>query len=134
MATDFPMSEPQASLETFINPAPERDYTIRMTIPEFSCLCPKTGQPDFATLELEYVPESRCVELKSLKLYIWSFRGRGAFHEAVTNEMLRALVAATEPRFMRLLAKFNVRGGIYTNVVAEHRAAGWVPAEPVALP
>ena len=82
-----------------------------MSIPEFTCLCPKTGQPDFATLELEYVPNERCVELKSLKLYIWSFRSRGAFHEAVTNEILRDLVAATAPRFMRILAKFNVRGG-----------------------
>jgi 7-cyano-7-deazaguanine reductase len=97
-------------------------------------LCPKTGQPDFATLELEYVPNELCVELKSLKLYIWSFRDRGAFHEAVTNEILQDLVKATAPRFMRLLAKFNVRGGIYTSVVAEHRAAGWLPATPVTLP
>jgi 7-cyano-7-deazaguanine reductase len=128
------MSEPSNCLETFVNPAPERDYTIRMTIPEFSCLCPKTGQPDFATLELEYVPNELCVELKSLKLYIWSFRDRGAFHEAVTNEILQDLVKTTAPRFIRLLAKFNVRGGIYTNVVAEHRAAGWLPATPVTLP
>src|ERR1700726_1688204 len=128
------MAEPSTRLETFANPAPQRDYTIRMTIPEFSCLCPKTGQPDFATLKLEYVPHERCVELKSLKLYIWSFRSRGAFHEAVTNEILRDLVAATAPRFMRVLAKFNVRGGIYTTVVAEHRAAGWHPAPPVELP
>ena len=105
-----------------------------MTIPEFSCLCPKTGQPDFATLELEYVPNERCVELKSLKLYIWSFRSRGAFHESVTNEILADLVAATAPRFMRLLAKFNVRGGIYTSVAAEHRAAGWAGAGTIALP
>ncbi len=124
------MTEPSTTLETFANPAPERDYTIRMVIPEFTCLCPKTGQPDFATLKLEYVPDERCVELKSLKLYIWSFRSRGAFHEAVTNEILHDLVAATAPRFMRLLAKFNVRGGIYTSVVAEHRAAGWVAAHP----
>ena len=102
------------ALEVFANPAPERDYTIRMTIPEFTCLCPKTGQPDFATLKLEYVADERCVELKSLKLYIWSFRSRGAFHEAVTNEILATLVAATAPRFMRLSAEFNVRGGIYT--------------------
>jgi 7-cyano-7-deazaguanine reductase len=129
------MSEPsRTSLETFVNPAPERDYTIRMTIPEFTCLCPKTGQPDFATLELEYVPNELCVELKSLKLYMWSFRNRGAFHEAVTNEILQDLVRATAPRFLRLLAKFNVRGGIYTQVIAEHRAAGWLPASPVALP
>jgi len=128
------MTEPNTSLETFINPAPQRDYTIRITIPEFSCLCPKTGQPDFATLKLEYVPDERCVELKSLKLYIWSFRSRGTFHEAVTNEILQDLVAATEPRFMRLLAEFNVRGGIYTTVVAEHRKTGWSGAAPVTLP
>jgi 7-cyano-7-deazaguanine reductase len=127
-------SQASRSLETFANPAPDRDYTIRMTIPEFSCLCPKTGQPDFATLKLEYVPNERCVELKSLKLYIWSFRDRGAFHEAVTNEILRDLVAATEPRFLRLAAEFNVRGGIYTTVVAEHRKSGWLAPPPTVLP
>jgi 7-cyano-7-deazaguanine reductase len=121
-------------LETFANPAPERDYTIRMTLPEFTCLCPKTGQPDFATMKLEYVPDERCVELKSLKLYIWSFRDRGAFHEAVTNEILRELVAAAAPRFLRLIAEFNVRGGIYTTVVAEHRKPGWQPPPPIILP
>ena len=128
------MTSPSNRLETFANPSPQSDYTIRMSIPEFTCLCPKTGQPDFATLELEYVPNERCVELKSLKLYIWSFRDRGTFHEAVTNEILRTLASATSPRFMRLTAKFNVRGGIYTSVVAEHRAPGWVAAAPVALP
>jgi 7-cyano-7-deazaguanine reductase len=128
------MTEPSTSLEVFANPAPERDYTIHMTIPEFSCLCPKTGQPDFATLEVDYIPNERCVELKSLKLYIWSFRNRGAFHEAVTNEILSDLVAATAPRYLKISAKFNVRGGIYTTVVAEHRAAGWVAAAPVELP
>ena len=128
------MTEPSTRLETFATPASGRDYTIRMTIPEFSCLCPKTGQPDFATLKLEYVPAERCVELKSLKLYIWSFRNRGAFHEAVTNEILGHLVAATTPRFMRLSAEFNVRGGIYTTVVAEHRQSGWSGATPVTLP
>jgi 7-cyano-7-deazaguanine reductase len=128
------MTEPTSRLEVFDNPSPERDYAIRMSIPEFTCLCPKTGQPDFATLELEYVPNLQCVELKSLKLYIWSFRSRGAFHEAVTNEILRDLVAATSPRFMRISAKFNVRGGIYTTVVAEHRAPGWRAAAPVELP
>jgi 7-cyano-7-deazaguanine reductase len=128
------MTVPSTSLETFVNPAPERDYTIRMTIPEFTCLCPKTGQPDFATLELEYIPERLCVELKSLKLYIWAFRDRGAFHEAITNEILATLAGATQPRFMRLSAKFNVRGGIYTTVVAEHRAPGWSPAAVVSLP
>jgi 7-cyano-7-deazaguanine reductase len=125
---------PSSQLETFANPAPSRDYTIRMTLPEFTCLCPRTGQPDFATLELEYVPDTLCVELKSLKLYIWSFRDRGAFHEAVTNEILGELVAVTRPRFMRLTAKFNVRGGILTTVIAEHRAPGWTAPAPVALP
>ena len=128
------MSQPSTDLETFPNPAPKRDYTIRMTIPEFSCLCPKTGQPDFATLKLEYVPDERCVELKSLKLYIWSFRDRGAFHEAVSNEILGKLAAATAPRFMRLSAEFNVRGGIYTSVIVEHRKPGWNPSPSVALP
>jgi len=128
------MSESSAALETFANPASERDYTIRIVIPEFTCLCPKTGQPDFATLKLEYVPGERCVELKSLKLYVWSFRNRGAFHEAVTNEILRDLIAATAPRFMRLVAKFNVRGGLYTSVVAEHRAAGWAGPSHITVP
>jgi 7-cyano-7-deazaguanine reductase len=127
-------STPTTALETFANPSPERDYTIRMTIPEFTCLCPKTGQPDFATLELEYVPDRTCVELKSLKLYIWSFRDRGAFHEAVTNEIVDHLVAAVSPRFMRLTARFNVRGGIHTTVVVERRQSGWTPAAPVPLP
>ena len=125
-------SSPATTLETFANPSPEKDYTIRMTIPEFTCLCPKTGQPDFATLELEYVPDRMCVELKSLKLYIWSFRGEGHFHEDVTNRMLDDLVRATKPRFMRLTAVFNVRGGIYTHVVAEHRVRGWKGALPPA--
>ncbi len=127
-------SQPSKALETFPNPAPERDYTIRVRVPEFTCLCPKTGQPDFAELTLEYIPEALCVELKSLKLYVWSFRDQGAFHEAVTNRMLADLVAATRPRFMRLTADFNVRGGIYTTVVAEHRAEGWETPRPVALP
>ena len=127
-------SQPTTQLETFANPAPERDYTIRMRIPEFTCLCPKTGQPDFATLLLEYVPDRSCVELKSLKLYIWSFRSRGAFHEAVTNEIAAHLAATVEPRFLRLSAEFNVRGGITTTVIAEHRRSGWVPPAPVALP
>lgn len=121
------------ALDTFDNPHPERDYTIRIEIPEFTCLCPKTGQPDFATLSLEYVPDRACVELKSLKLYIWSYRDVGAFHEAVTNRILSDLVEALAPRFMRLTAEFNVRGGIYTTVVAEHRQAAWTPAEPVDL-
>jgi len=127
-------NRPSTDLETFPNPAPARDYTIRMQIPEFTCLCPKTGQPDFATLELEYVPDRLCVELKSLKLYIWSFRDQGAFHEAVTNQILDTLVSALVPRFMRLTARFNVRGGIYTTVVAEHGDPSWVPPAHVSLP
>lgn len=125
---------PSKDLETFDNPRPERDYTIRIRMPEFTCLCPKTGQPDFATLYLDYVPAARCVELKSLKLYIGSFRDEGAFHEDITNRILDDLVAATQPRFMRLTAEFNVRGGIYTHVVAEHRASDWEPPTPVTLP
>ncbi len=121
-------------LETFANPAPEGDYTIRMTLPEFTCLCPKTGQPDFATLELEYVPDRLCVELKSLKLYIWSFRDRGAFHEAVTNEIADRLAGTLDPRFLRLTARFNVRGGIYTTVVVERRQRSWEASPPVTLP
>ena len=127
-------TRPSKQLETFDNPYPERDYTIRIRIPEFTCLCPRTGQPDFATLHLEYVPDRRCVELKSLKLYIWSYRDEGHFHEDVTNRILDDLVRACEPRFMRLTAKFNVRGGIYTTVVAEHRAPGWEPPQVVRLP
>ena len=115
-------SKPSSDLETFPNPS-ERDYTVRMQIPEFTCLCPKTGQPDFATLDLEFVPDQRCVELKSLKLYIWSFRDRGAFHEAVTNEIADYLTQVMDPRFLRLTARFNVRGGIYTTVVVELRQA-----------
>jgi 7-cyano-7-deazaguanine reductase len=125
---------PSKTLETFPNPMRERDYTVRIRVPEFTCLCPKTGQPDFAELTLEYVPEALCVELKSLKLYVWSFRDEGAFHEDVTNRILSDLVAATAPRFMRLTAEFNVRGGIYTTVVAEHRAADWSPPGEVKLP
>jgi 7-cyano-7-deazaguanine reductase len=125
---------PSKTLETFANPEPGRDYTIRMRIPEFTCLCPKTGQPDFATLDLEYVPDRTCVELKSLKLYVWSFRNEGAFHEAVTNRILDDLVRATQPRFMRLSADFGVRGGIYTTVVAEHRASNWQAPGKVELP
>jgi 7-cyano-7-deazaguanine reductase len=125
---------PSKDLETFENPRPGRDYTIRIRIPEFTCLCPKTGQPDFATLLLEYVPDRTCVELKALKLYVWSYRDEGAFHEAVTNQILDDIVAAVEPRFARLTAEFNVRGGIYTTVVAEHRSADFPIPEVVTLP
>ena len=127
-------TQPSKTLETFDNPQPGRDFTIRIDMPEFTCLCPKTGQPDFATLHLEYVPDQKCVELKSLKLYVWSYRDEGAFHEAITNRILDDLVAATQPRFMRLTARFNVRGGVYTAVVAEHRKPGWEAPTNVQLP
>jgi 7-cyano-7-deazaguanine reductase len=127
------LRRPSKALETFPNPNPGRDYLIHMEIPEFTCLCPRTSQPDFATLVLDYVPDRLCVELKSLKLYIWSYRNEGAFHEAVTNRILDDLVATTRPRFMRLTAKFLVRGGIYTSVVAEHRKKGWKPPPSVDL-
>ena len=126
-------TKPSKELETFPNPAAHRDFHIHMEIPEFTCLCPKTGQPDFATLLLDYIPENTCVELKSLKLYIWSFRNEGCYHEAVTNRILDDLVRTLEPRYMRLTAKFFVRGGIFTNVVAEHRQPGWEPAARVDL-
>ena len=126
-------TKPNKCLDTFANPSPRRDYRIHMEIPEFTCLCPKTGQPDFATLVLDYVPDKLCVELKSLKLYIWSFRNEGAFHEDVTNRMLDDLVRAVRPRFMRFTARFYVRGGIFTTVVAAHRKSGWKPAADPAL-
>ncbi len=126
-------SRPAKTLETFANPASHRDYHIHMEIPEFTCLCPKTGQPDFAVLTLDYVPDKLCVELKSLKLYVWSFRDEGHFHEDVTNRILDDLAKAVKPRFMRLTARFYVRGGIFTNVVAEHRKKGWKPQAPVEL-
>jgi len=132
--TDRPKRPSKKTLETFPNPQSDRDYAIRMRIPEFTCLCPKTGQPDFATLHLEYVPDRLCVELKSLKLYVWSFRDEGAFHEAVTNRILDDLASVLDPRFIRLTAEFNVRGGIYTSIVAEQRRPGWRPSEPVDLP
>ena len=125
---------PSQKLETFSNPNPESDYTIHITIPEFTCLCPKTGQPDFATLLIEYVPNELCIELKSLKLYIWSYRNEGAFHEAVTNKILNDLVSTSKPRFMRLTSKFNVRGGITTSVVSEYIKEDWVPRPAIDLP
>jgi 7-cyano-7-deazaguanine reductase len=125
---------PTTELETFANPEADRDYTIRMQIPEFTCLCPRTGQPDFARLDLEYVPDRLCVELKSLKLYIWSFRDRAAYHEAVTNEIADHLQATLQMRFLRLTARFNVRGGIDTTVVAERRQNGWRAPAAVTLP
>jgi 7-cyano-7-deazaguanine reductase len=127
-------SKPSKQLENFSNPNPDRDYTIHMEIPEFTCLCPKTGQPDFATFYLDYVPDLKCVELKSLKLYMWSYRQEGAFHEAITNTILDDLVAITQPRFMRLLGDFYVRGGITTKVTAEFHAPNWKPLPTITLP
>ena len=126
-------TQPSKNLDTFANPNPGRDYLIHMEIPEFTCLCPLTGQPDFATFLIDYIPDQRNVELKSLKLYMWSFRNDGAFHEAVTNRILDDLVAAIDPRFCRVTAKWYVRGGIYTDVVVEHRRTGWAPQPAVAL-
>ncbi len=123
----------QPILETFQNPESARPYAIRMRLPEFTCLCPRTGQPDFAVLHLEYIPDKLCIELKSLKNYIWSFRNQGVFHEAVTNQILNDLVGAVAPHFMRLTADFNVRGGVYTSIVAEHRREGWQQESPVRL-
>ena len=130
---DKPTALATKTLETFPNPQPKRDFVIHMQIPEFTCLCPITGQPDFATLYLDYIPETRCVELKSLKLYVWSFRDEGKFHEAVANEILDDIVQAIAPRFARLTAKFWVRGGIFTTIVVEHRAKGWKPLPRVDL-
>ncbi len=117
-------TRPKRELETFPNPEPGRDYEIRFDCPEFTCLCPLTGQPDFATLTITYVPDRTCVELKSLKLYLWSFRGEGHFHETVTNLILDDLVAATHPRRMTVVGDFYVRGGIHTVVTATHGARG----------
>ena len=127
-------SKPNRIFATFPNPSPGRDYLIHMQIPEFTCLCPMTGQPDFATIVLDYIPDRRCVELKSLKLYVWSFRNEGAFHEAVANRILDDLVRSLAPRFVRITAKFFVRGGIFTTVVTEHRKRGWKPASRIELP
>jgi 7-cyano-7-deazaguanine reductase len=129
-----PPTAPSKQLHVFPNPAPQRDYLIRFQVPEFTCLCPLTGQPDFAHFRIEMVCDRLCVELKSLKMYFWSYRDEGAFHEAVTNRVLDDLVAATRPRFVRITARWYVRGGITTDVVAEHRRRGWKPAAPIALP
>jgi 7-cyano-7-deazaguanine reductase len=126
-------SAPGKALKTFPNPRPGRAFHIHMEIPEFTCLCPLTGQPDFATIVLDYIPDRSCLELKALKLYAWSFRNEGAFHEAVTNRILDDLVKAVTPRFMRVTGRFNVRGGIFTTVVAEHRKKGWKPPPRVDL-
>ena len=129
-----PPSAPSKALQVFANPAPQRDYTIRFAIDEFTCLCPLTGQPDFARFRIEMVCDQLCIELKSLKMYFWSYRNEGAFHEKVTNTILDDIVAATQPRFIRITAKWYVRGGIYTNVVAEHRQTGWTPQPVVDVP
>ena len=121
-------------LDTFDNARPDRDYTIHIETAEFTALCPLTGQPDFATIKIDYVPDLKCIELKSFKLYMWTYREQGAFHELVTNQILDDLVAATIPRFMRITGIFNVRGGVYTNVVAEYRKEGWAAPELVQLP
>ena len=125
---------PNKQLDTFDNARPDRDYTIHIETSEFTCLCPMTGQPDFATIKIDYIPQLKCVELKSFKLYIWTYRDQGAFHEVVTNQILDDLVSAIDPKFMRVTGIFNVSGGVYTNVVAEHRKAGWVAPELVQLP
>lgn len=116
------MTKPSRSLETFSNPRPERDYEIRMECPEFTCVCPRTGQPDFATIRITYVPARLCIELKSLKLYLWSFREEGTFHEAVVNQILDDLVQACRPKKMTVVGDFNIRGGIHTTVSAEYSA------------
>jgi 7-cyano-7-deazaguanine reductase len=129
-----PPSAPSKELHVFPNPSPERDYVIQFQIPEFTCLCPLTGQPDFAHFTIDMVADGLCVELKSLKMFMWSFRDEGAFHEKVTNDILTRIVEVTQPRYARIAAKWYVRGGIYTNVVAEHRKKGWKPAPAVDLP
>ena len=129
-----PPSAPSKDLQVFENPTPGRDYWIQFQVPEFTCHCPLTGQPDFAHFTIDMVADTLCVELKSLKMYFWSFRNEGAFHEAVTNTILDDIVAATRPRFIRITAKWFVRGGIYTNVIAEQRQPGWLPQPAVAVP
>ena len=126
-------SSPSKILEVFDNPNSERDFVIRIDSSEFTCLCPLTGQPDFADIHIEYIADKNCVELKALKNYFWSYRNEGAFHEAVTNKILDDLVEAMDPRFIRLKAVFNVRGGVYTNVECEYRKEGWSPREVVSL-
>ena len=124
-------NNPSKKIEFFENPNLVRDYSIKITLPEFTCLCPKTGQPDFAKLFLEYIPDKKCVELKSLKMYIWSYRDEGAFHEAVTNQILDDLVTAINPKYMKLKAVFNVRGGVYTTVICDHKSPGWKPNQDI---
>lgn len=129
-----PPSAPSKTLDVFPNPAPQRDYVIQFQIPEFTCFCPLTGQPDFAHFTIDCIADKLCIELKSLKMYMWAYRNEGAFHEKVTNDILGDMVQAIDPRFLRITAKWYVRGGIYTNVVVEHRKAGWKPQPRVDLP
>ena len=127
-------SAPQKHLDVFANPNPDRDYVIQFVVPEFTCNCPLTGQPDFAHFTIDMIADEKCIELKSLKLYFWSYREVGSFHEQVTNTILDDIVAASRPRFVRIVARWNVRGGIYTNVTAEYRKKGWTPPPAVSLP
>lgn len=129
-----PPSRPSKELQVFPNPSPGRDYVIQFQVPEFTCHCPLTGQPDFAHFTIDCVPDRLCIELKSLKMYMWSYRDEGAFHEKVTNDILDDMVRAIRPRYLRIAARWYVRGGIYTNVVVEHRKRGWKPAPRVDLP
>lgn len=129
-----PPSAPSKELHVFPNPAPKRDYVIQFQVPEFTCHCPLTGQPDFAHFTIDMIADELCIELKSLKMYFWSYRNEGAFHEKVTNTILDDIVKVSNPRFVRITAKWYVRGGIYTNVVAEHRKKGWKPQLAVELP
>jgi 7-cyano-7-deazaguanine reductase len=129
-----PPTAPSKELHVFPNPSPGRDYVIQFQVPEFTCNCPLTGQPDFAHFAIDMVADRLCVELKSLKMYFWSYRNEGAFHEKVTNTILDDIVKATAPRFVRITAKWYVRGGIYTTIVAEHRKKGWKPQPTVVLP
>jgi 7-cyano-7-deazaguanine reductase len=133
-APAVPPTQPSRRLDVFANPAKERDYLIRFVISEFTCHCPLTGQPDFAHFTIDMVADKLCIELKSLKMYFWSYRDVGAFHEKVTNDIVDDIVRATDPRFVRITAKWNVRGGIYTNVVAEHRKKGWKTPAAIDLP
>lgn len=129
-----PPSTPSRKLDVFDNPNPGRDYVIQFQVPEFTCFCPLTGQPDFAHFTIDCIADKLCIELKSLKMYMWSYRNEGAFHEKVTNDILEDMVKAINPRYLRITAKWYVRGGIYTNVVVDHRKKGWKPQPRVDLP
>jgi 7-cyano-7-deazaguanine reductase len=134
LAPTNPPSLPSKELHVFPNPSPKRDYVIQFQVPEFTCHCPLTGQPDFARFTIDMVPDQSCIELKSLKMYFWSYRNEGAFHEKVTNDILDDIVSVSTPRYIRITAQWYVRGGIYTNVVVEHRKKNWKPMSPVVLP